>query len=77
MRNTHYCCVARYLFYVSLSLSARLSRCGRRNEEFAQIVGGLELNHTDMDILHQFHHLFWMGDLAYRIVTDRCVRCPY
>jgi hypothetical protein len=43
----------------------------RRNEEFAQIIHELEMNHTDFDILNQFHHLFFMGDLAYRIVTDR------
>jgi hypothetical protein len=32
-----------------------------------EIVGNMRINDEKMDILNQFHHLFWLGDLNYRI----------
>lgn len=32
-----------------------------------EIVGNMRINDQNMDILNQFHHVFWLGDLNYRL----------
>ena len=32
-----------------------------------EIVGNIRVNDIKMDILNQFHHVFWLGDLNYRL----------
>ena len=45
----------------------------RRNNNFRDILRGLQLGQTarrfggTVDLAHQFHHLFWFGDLNYRV----------
>ena len=39
----------------------------RRNQNYHDILRGLALGQKSVfDITHQFHHLFWFGDLNYR-----------
>jgi hypothetical protein len=34
----------------------------------AEIIGNLRFNNSqDIDILNQFHHVFWLGDVNYRL----------
>lgn len=59
----------------SISINLNLSmvnhmQCNRRNEEIYYIGKSLRLGplHSKIrDITQQFHHLFWFGDLNYRI----------
>ena len=32
-----------------------------------EIVGNIRVNDQKLDILNQFHHVFWLGDLNYRL----------
>ena len=33
----------------------------------AEIIGNVRFNNQNIDILNQFHHVFWLGDLNYRL----------
>ena len=47
----------------------------RRNQNFLDILSGLNLGQKGVfGITHQFHHVFWFGDLNYRIDLDVKVR---
>ena len=47
----------------------------RRNQNFLDILKGLNLGQKGVfGITHQFHHVFWFGDLNYRIDLDVQVR---
>jgi hypothetical protein len=47
--------------------AAHQGKCERRNEDAAEIVRGVRMGPWRMDFLHQFEHVFWMGDLNYRL----------
>eukprot|EP00794_Sanderia_malayensis_P011283 gene11283-12463_t len=54
--------------FVNCHLSARTARIARRNQNFHDILRGLNLGQDNVfDISCYFHHLFWFGDLNYRI----------
>merc|ERR1712130_481254 len=56
---------------VNCHLAARAERIGKRAENFRRIVKELNLGILkDVDILHQFTHILWFGDLNYRIEKD-------
>lgn len=42
-----------------------------RNQDFQGLVDGLSLGLKKVDIVHQFHHVFWVGDLNYRLDLAR------
>lgn len=54
--------------FVSSHLAAHTTQVDRRNSDVAEIVRGLVIkgNHH-VDVLHSGHHIFWMGDLNYRL----------
>ena len=39
----------------------------RRNSDCQEIIGGIQLGEKLLDPVSQFHHVFWFGDLNYRI----------
>jgi len=45
----------------------------RRNESVSEILQGIELGDRKIDLDCQFPHIFWFGDLNYRIDIDRIV----
>ena len=50
----------------------------RRNQNFLDILKGLNLGQKGVfGLTHQFHHVFWFGDLNYRIDLDVQVRDLY
>lgn len=58
------------LCFVNCHLAARSTeaRVLRRNQNFLDILKGLNLGQKGVfGITHQFHHVFWFGDLNYRI----------
>ena len=51
----------------------------RRNQNYRDIIKGLTMSlgqkHLgNFDITNQFHHVFWLGDLNYRVQEDIQVR---
>lgn len=59
---------------INSHLAAHAKEVNRRNEDFASITGGLWnlRDNAEVDILATaVHHLFWMGDLNYRIDLER------
>ncbi|XP_068685671.1 phosphatidylinositol 3,4,5-trisphosphate 5-phosphatase 2-like isoform X2 [Montipora foliosa] len=61
------------LCFVNCHLAARgtPARVLRRNQNFLDILNGLNLGQRSVfGITHQFHHVFWFGDLNYRVNLD-------
>jgi Endonuclease/Exonuclease/phosphatase family 2 len=58
------------LCFVCSHLAARAERVPQRAEMYSKIVRGIKLGHPDHNMLAQFHHVFWLGDLNYRVITD-------
>lgn len=45
--------------------------CYMRNDSVKEILGGTKAGlNTDLDIQSQFHHVFFMGDMNYRLTMD-------
>ena len=52
---------------VSSHLNAHQGNVERRNEDFASICNLVDLDIAPFDLLSNFHHIIWAGDLNYRI----------
>jgi len=54
-------------------LAAHQHEVKKRNEDVAEVIKGLRMGTKKdrMDILNQYHHVFWCGDLNYRIDKTR------
>jgi len=44
--------------------------CENRNVSICEILGGVRAGDKDIDVTEQFHHIFWMGDMNYRLTFD-------
>ena len=57
------------LCFVGSHLAAHLEKIENRNSDFKEIVEGVSgtLGMDGVDVLNSFHHVFWCGDLNYRI----------
>ncbi|KAI5064030.1 hypothetical protein GOP47_0020700 [Adiantum capillus-veneris] len=55
------------LCFINCHLSAHVGQCEARNGNYRDIVGNIRINDLNIDILNQFHHVFWFGDLNYRL----------
>ncbi|KAH8091615.1 hypothetical protein JL720_5927 [Aureococcus anophagefferens] len=55
------------LCFVCCHLEAFQGEVFGRNSDFSQVVDSLRLGRKDLDALHQFDHVFWFGDLNYRV----------
>ena len=63
------------LAFVTSHLAARVTRLHTRQENYEEIVHGIRVSGMahgnqpvkSMDFLHSFDHVFWFGDLNYRI----------
>ena len=60
LRNSSLC-------FVGAHLAARPERLAERNANFADILEGLRLGRKEFELTQQFHHVFWAGDLNYRV----------
>mmetsp|Transcript_48677 Transcript_48677/g.126326 ORF Transcript_48677/g.126326 Transcript_48677/m.126326 type:complete len:616 (-) Transcript_48677:315-2162(-) len=49
---------------------------GARNANVAEVVQNVKMGSKHIDVLNQFHYLFWMGDLNYRVdlPQDQCIQ---
>ncbi|XP_031564275.1 phosphatidylinositol 3,4,5-trisphosphate 5-phosphatase 2-like isoform X3 [Actinia tenebrosa] len=56
------------LCFINCHLAARSTRVLRRNQNYHDILKGLNLGQKNVfDLTNQFNHVFWFGDLNYRI----------
>ncbi|XP_057853523.2 uncharacterized protein LOC131063643 isoform X2 [Cryptomeria japonica] len=55
------------LCFVNSHFAAHDGQCEARNGNYREIVRELRVGFQSMDLLNQFHHVFWMGDLNYRL----------
>eukprot|EP00455_Lapot_gusevi_P051406 TRINITY_DN7650_c0_g1_i2.p1 TRINITY_DN7650_c0_g1~~TRINITY_DN7650_c0_g1_i2.p1 ORF type:complete len:636 (-),score=195.09 TRINITY_DN7650_c0_g1_i2:4-1911(-) len=53
--------------FVNSHLAAHQNKCAGRNQNYSEIVEGSVIGTKHVDMLHQFHHVIWMGDLNYRL----------
>jgi len=61
------------LAFVSCHLAAHegVTKCQLRNDSIKEILKGARVRNKNLDILAQFHHVFWMGDMNYRLTFDK------
>lgn len=55
------------LCFVNCHFAAHAGQCEARNSNYRQIAMQMQVGLQSMDILNQFHHVFWLGDLNYRL----------
>lgn len=55
------------LAFVCAHLEASQTEVQGRNDDFCQIVDRIKLGRPDIDLLNQFDHVFFFGDLNYRV----------
>eukprot|EP00002_Diphylleia_rotans_P032482 TRINITY_DN682_c0_g2_i1.p1 TRINITY_DN682_c0_g2~~TRINITY_DN682_c0_g2_i1.p1 ORF type:complete len:606 (-),score=83.95 TRINITY_DN682_c0_g2_i1:31-1848(-) len=58
------------LSFVNCHLAARKDRVKDREMNYREILKGVNTGIRDVDLTNQYHHVFWMGDLNYRIKTS-------
>eukprot|EP01104_Vermistella_antarctica_P013753 TRINITY_DN420_c6_g1_i1.p1 TRINITY_DN420_c6_g1~~TRINITY_DN420_c6_g1_i1.p1 ORF type:complete len:1210 (+),score=194.17 TRINITY_DN420_c6_g1_i1:468-3632(+) len=56
--------------FITSHLAAHQTKVETRNNDYRQILSNLGNSQTAADIEHSFDHVFWCGDLNYRINTD-------
>lgn len=56
--------------FLNSHLAARAERVPQRQANFMRIVRSMQLGLKNSDILNQFDHVIWAGDLNYRVDAD-------
>ena len=61
--------------FISCHLTAHegVKNCEMRNNSVAEILGGVRAGDTRFDVSGQRHHVFFMGDMNYRLTSDPAV----
>jgi len=61
--------------FINCHFAARPERVAQREADYRQITAKLRLTpDRSLDVMHNFEHLFWFGDLNYRVRISVCVR---
>ncbi len=58
------------LCFLTCHLAARSERLDNRRDDYRRICREMGMGVSNLDILSQFHHLFWFGDLNYRVAGE-------
>jgi Endonuclease/Exonuclease/phosphatase family 2/C2 domain/CAP-Gly domain len=53
--------------FVNSHLAAHQDKTFKRNADVAEIIEGVSMGRFAVDMLNQFHHVVWLGDLNYRL----------
>lgn len=56
--------------FVTSHLAARYDRLRQRANDFSATCAGLRLGLRSLEFLHTYDHVFWFGDLNYRVALD-------
>eukprot|EP01059_Diplonema_ambulator_P023867 TRINITY_DN394_c0_g2_i9.p1 TRINITY_DN394_c0_g2~~TRINITY_DN394_c0_g2_i9.p1 ORF type:complete len:2543 (+),score=1190.19 TRINITY_DN394_c0_g2_i9:95-7723(+) len=62
--------------FISCHLAARLERTKMRKVNIEEICNQIQLGNRDADLTTQFHHVFLMGDLNYRVEMEHAEAEP-
>eukprot|EP00300_Choanocystis_sp_HF-7_P014804 c18829_g1_i1.p1 GENE.c18829_g1_i1~~c18829_g1_i1.p1 ORF type:complete len:645 (+),score=141.29 c18829_g1_i1:43-1935(+) len=57
--------------FINCHLAARANNVHKRNLNVRDIVRGMRLGRRRIELTQQFHYLFWLGDLNYRVNIPR------
>eukprot|EP01104_Vermistella_antarctica_P017880 TRINITY_DN6440_c1_g1_i1.p1 TRINITY_DN6440_c1_g1~~TRINITY_DN6440_c1_g1_i1.p1 ORF type:complete len:823 (+),score=144.59 TRINITY_DN6440_c1_g1_i1:161-2629(+) len=63
------------LCFLGSHLAAHQDKVADRNRDFKEIVKEINIGSKKLDFTAQFNHMFWMGDLNYRIDLPRKKVC--
>lgn len=55
------------LCFINSHLAAHQHKTAKRNSDVSEIIKGVGVGYKSLDIISQFHHVIWMGDLNYRL----------
>ncbi|ETO15716.1 hypothetical protein RFI_21648, partial [Reticulomyxa filosa] len=58
------------LCFICCHLSARAEKYEKRAKDVYRIIKMLSIGRPGLDVLHQFHHVFFFGDMNYRVEKD-------
>jgi len=58
------------LCFINSHLAARAERLNKRENDYKKIISNMDIGTKGIDILNQYHHVVWIGDLNYRIERD-------
>lgn len=53
--------------FINSHLAAHQDKTKSRNANVEEILKGVRLGYKGFDVINQFHHVFWIGDLNYRL----------
>ncbi|ETO19275.1 hypothetical protein RFI_17956 [Reticulomyxa filosa] len=56
--------------FICCHLAARAERYEKRARDVFRIVKMLSVGRSDLDVLHQFHHVIFFGDMNYRVERE-------
>jgi hypothetical protein len=56
--------------FVCSHLAARFEKVAERLDDYHKIIESVHIGDTERDILNQFHHVIWFGDLNFRLETE-------
>jgi len=56
--------------FINCHLAARIEKTKMRNTNVSEIVSAIQLANKDIDLSSQFHHVFFFGDLNYRVEME-------
>ena len=62
--------------FISCHLAARMERTKMRKINIEEICNQIQLANKDCDLSSQFHHVFWMGDMNYRVEMENAEATP-
>lgn len=57
--------------FIGAHLAARQEEWENRNANYRDIIRGLKIGRKPLDVIHQFDHVFFCGDLNYRLDIPR------
>jgi len=61
------------LAFVNSHFAAHQGNTKERNSNFHEVCSQIKLGDSHFDVTNQFHHLFWFGDLNYRIDLEDAI----
>eukprot|EP00210_Caulerpa_lentillifera_P006808 g6507.t1 len=65
-----------HLCFVNSHLAAHQNKTKARNSMYESLLRGIKIDEHNMDLLTGFHHVFWMGDLNYRVDMGEDTESP-
>ena len=62
-----------HLCFIGCHLAPHMEQCANRNQHYREIVSRANTRWRSFDVTNSHHHLFWCGDLNYRVEMQRSI----